>query len=229
MLKEKSSMNGHASRSALLFVITGAIALSLTMAAPAPARAGGMSFTGMFTVDNDVEEQTFTIDSTSDVTIRTWSFLGGTNYVGQVIPAGGFDPIVTLFDPSGNLIGYNDDINTSTGQWDSLLSVQGLAPGTYTVALTQWNNFAAGPNLSNGFEQDGSANSNFTVTDTAYFPLSGDTGYFWDNAGVERNGNWAMDIVTTSSIPEPSSLLLGGIGSLAGLGLAWKRRAKPAA
>jgi hypothetical protein len=225
MQKEKSSMNGHASRSALLVVITGAIALSLTMAAPAPARAGGVSYVGTFTVDNEVQLEFFTVTTTSDVTIETWSYSGGTNFAGQTIPAGGLDPIVTLFNSSGSLLGFNDDINTQAGQLDSLLSVQGLVPGTYTVALTQFDNYATGPNLSDGFNKGGAANSNFTLT----FAPKGLTGFFWNYQGIERTGNWAMDIVTTASVPEPSSLLLGGIGTLAGVGLVWKRRTRPAA
>jgi hypothetical protein len=229
-------MIGHASRSALLFMITSAIALSSIMAAPAPARAGGMSYTGTFTLDDDVQLETFTIDTTSDVTIRTWSFLGGTNYAGQVIPAGGFDPMVTLFGPGGRFVDFNDDIDRLAGKWDAELVDTGLAPGTYTLALTQFNNYAnayleylytgsTSGTLADGFSQAG--NPNFTL----YFPTTpvGATGYFWDAAGVERNGKWAMDIVSTSIIPEPSSLLLGGISSLAGLGLVWKRRARPAA
>jgi PEP-CTERM motif len=144
--------------------------------------------------------------------------------------------MLTLFGPGGGFIDKNDDIDFATGNWDSQLSEVGLAPGTYTVALTQFNNdsnayinyLATGStsgNLSDGFIQ--AANPNFTLG----FPTTpvGATGYFWDAMGVERNGNWAMDIVTTASIPEPSSLLLGGIGTLAGLGLVWKRRTRPAA
>jgi len=236
MQKEKSSMIGHASRSALRFAITGAIAFLLTIATPCLARAGGASYTGTFTLDNDVQLETFTINTTSDATLRTWSFLGGTNYAGQVIPAGGFDPMLTLFGPGGGFIDFNDDIDRASGNWDAQLVETGLAPGTYTVALTQFNNYAnayleflntgsTSGNLADGFSQ--AANPNFTLG----FPTTpvGATGYFWDAMGVEQNGNWAMDIVTTVSIPEPSSLLLGGIGTLAGLGLVWKRRTRPAA
>ena len=39
-----------------------------------------------------------------------------------------------------------------------------LAAGDYTVAVTQFDNFAIGPNLSDGFDQDG--NGNFTAGNT---------------------------------------------------------------
>ncbi len=193
-----------------------------------------MSYTGTFLVDNYIQFESFNVTTTSDVTIETWSYAGGTNFAGNGIPAGGFDPIVTLFDSSGNLLGVNDDgVGVATdpvtgAAFDSLLKVSGLAPGTYTVALTQFDNFANGLNLADGFIEDGNQNQNFTLK----FSPGGDTpGYFWDFTHHERTGIWAMDIVTTSSsiIPEPSSLLLGGIGSLAGLGLVWKRRARLAA
>jgi hypothetical protein len=35
--------------------------------------------------------------------------LGGSNAAGNEIPDGGFDPIVSLFDPSGKLLQANDD------------------------------------------------------------------------------------------------------------------------
>jgi hypothetical protein len=232
--KEKSFMIGHDSRSGLLFMISGAIALSLSMADP--ARAGGVSYTGTFTQDNDVQLETFTINALSDVTLRTWSFLGGTNYVVQVIPAGGFDPMLTLFGPGGGFIDFNDDINRVSGNWDAELVETNLAPGTYTVALTQYNNYSNGylafvntgtpGSLMDGFSQ--AANPNFTVTDTADFPNTppGASGFFWDFNGVEQTGNWAMDIVTTSVVPEPSSWLLGAVGALAGVGLVRNRRAQ---
>ncbi len=222
-------MIGQPSRLPWTLLSAGVIALAVNMLALSPARAGGVSYTGTFNFDNDVQLLPFTIATTSDVTIETWSYAGGTNYAGQVIPAGGFDPIVSLFDPSGTLIGYNDDgagvaTDPTTGNaYDSLLHMGGLAPGTYTVALTQFDNFANGPTLGDGFSEG--SNTNFTLA----FAPPGAVGYFWDVTGNERTGNWAVDIVTAISVPEPSSLLLGGIGLTAGLGLTWKKRTKPAA
>ena len=40
---------------------------------------------------------TFTLTSQNFVTFQTWSFGGGTNAAGTVIPAGGFDPLISLF------------------------------------------------------------------------------------------------------------------------------------
>ena len=87
------------------------------------------------------------------------SYAGGTNADGVAIAAGGFDPVLTLFDSSGVLVDQNDDNpNTPTGDpntgaaYDSFLQVT-LDAGSYTVAVSQYDNFAIGPNLSDGFRQ----------------------------------------------------------------------------
>ena len=216
------------------------IALTANLTALSPARAGSMSFTGTFRFDNDIQLLPFTVSTTSDVTLETWSYAGGTNAAGQVIPAGGFDVAVSLFDPSGKLIGSNDDgigvaTDPTTGDaFDARLEVRGLAPGEYTAAVTQYGNFANGPTLADGFSAG--SNTNYSLA----FAPPGASGYFWDVTQNERTGNWALDIVTAKSartatspipgaaVPEPSALLLGGMGLMAALGLAAKSRTKPA-
>src|SRR5437899_12483792 len=88
----------------------------------------------------------------------------GSNSAGQVIPPGGFDPILALFNSAGLLINQNDDggsnvpADPTTGaHYDTFL--QSLLPaGTYTVTVMAYSNFAIGPNLSNGFENGGNFN-----------------------------------------------------------------------
>ncbi len=84
------------------------IAISLTAGS---ANAADFSFTGNFKDDNEVQEFNFTVaEAAADVTLRTWSYAGGTNAQGTVIERGGFDPIVSLFDGStGAQISDNDD------------------------------------------------------------------------------------------------------------------------
>jgi PEP-CTERM motif len=218
----------HRRRLRYPLLIGAVIAIFGNLTALTPARAGGMSYTGTFSVDNDVELISFALSTTSDVTIETWSYAGGTNFVGDVIPAGGFDTIVTLFDPSGNFINYNDDgsgvaTDPVTGAaFDSLLQMSALAPGTYTVALTQFDNFANGPTLGDGFSESG--NPNFTLN----FAPSGSSGFFWDVTENERTGNWALDIITSNTVPEPSALLLGGLGLIGAFTFARQRRPKSA-
>ena len=123
---------------------------------------GGFSFSGMLASPNEVLMFQFRVDANSSITLRTYSYAGGTNSAGQVIPAGGFDPILALFDAAGALIGQNDDGGSNvpadpvTGsRFDTFFQpTSPLVPGTYTVSVSQFSNFAIGPNLSNGFEAD---------------------------------------------------------------------------
>jgi hypothetical protein len=101
------------------------------------ANAANFSFTGNLDHDNDFRTFNFTVDSTSDVTIRTWSNAGGTNSDGVLIPSGGFDPLLVLFDSTGTWITWNDDIDGFNGLYDSLISWE-LDAGNYIVALAQF-------------------------------------------------------------------------------------------
>src|SRR5690242_12666474 len=65
--------------------------------------AGDFSFTGNFTDLDQVQYFTFTVSGGSTVSIRTYSYAGGTNAAGVAIARGGFDPTIALFhgtDPS---------------------------------------------------------------------------------------------------------------------------------
>jgi len=121
----------------------------------------GISFTGVLIDGDDVLLFEFTITDTSDITLRTYSYAGGTNAAGEVIPAGGFDPILALFGIDGALIGQNDDgegvpVDPATGAAFDTLFQTTLDPGTYTVGVSAFSNFANGPNLSDGFQGGGS-------------------------------------------------------------------------
>ena len=69
----------------------------------------GFSFVGTLTSANNVLQFDFTVTTQSQITLRTYSYAGGTNAQGQVIPSGGFDPILALFNSVGALINQNDD------------------------------------------------------------------------------------------------------------------------
>ena len=166
----------------------------------------------------------FSVGAASNVTFRSWSYAGGVNAAGQTIARGGFDPIMALFNGSGTLIDSNDDggdgnvaADPETGQnWDVFLQAS-LLPGNYQVGLMQFDNFANGPNLSNGFFRDGSGNytADFGCGAPAFCDISGATPF------DQRNGQWAFDILnvnasTVPAVPEPGTyaMLLAGLGLL---------------
>lgn len=192
----------------------------------ATAFADDFSFTGHFTQDDNVQAFTFTVGAPSTVTLRTWSYAGGVNAAGNTIARGGFDPILALFSGTGStatLVGQNDDggcgyvaADAVTGRcYDTYLSAI-LSAGDYTVTVMEYNNFfngSIGAPMSNGFVEQG--NGNFTAS-------YGNCGSFTDVSGNCRTANWAFDILNVNQAaqtPEPSSLMLLGVGvtGLAGL------------
>ncbi|UUR07368.1 DVUA0089 family protein [Sphingomonas glaciei] len=191
------------------FLALSAAAALLTSAAP--AAAADFSYAGTLAGPNSVQLTTFVVGSPSTVTFRTYSFAGGTNAAGTVIGRGGFDPILTLFDSNGLLIDENDDGESNVGtdpltseRADSFLRAL-LGPGSYTVALSAFSNFANGPNLSNGFENDGSFDGRSSA-------------YAFDILGVNS-------AVQVGAVPEPGTwaLMLVGFGAI-GASLRRRRR-----
>lgn len=174
-----------------------ALAAGVLALGSAAACAANVSFTGTLADDNDVRLFTFTLAADADVSLRTWSYAGGTNAAGSLIGAGGFDPIVSVFAGLGDgavLIGDNDDgtgvaTDPASGHaYDSLLEFALLPAGTYTVALTEFNRFADGSTLGDGFRSN---------------DISGFDG---------RTSAWALDILgvdDAARIPEPATLALG--------------------
>jgi len=193
-----------------------ALAAVAAIALAAPASAADFSFTGNLANDDQVLFFNFTVGVPSLVTLRTYSYAGGTNAAGQVIARGGFDPILSLYDGSGVRVGQNDDggsplvaIDAVSGRaWDTFFTAN-LVAGSYTVAVSEFDNF--GPANLAGF-----------------FPGSSSVG-FADVSGVAnnpRNGHWAFDVLNVGAatqvggvVPEPATwglmiLGMGGIGAV---------------
>lgn len=198
----------------------------LALLGASAALADNFSFQGTFTSDDNVQLFNFTVGASSTVTLQTWSYAGGVDAAGVTIPRGGFDPILALFDSTGAEINQNDDggsnvpADSVTGEHYDTFLQSVLAPGTYTVSVMEYDNFANGPNLSDGFARTGQGNF------TAAFGCS--EGKFCDVSGVSagnsRNGNWEFDILNVNSagtggggstVPEPASIGLLLVGAAA--------------
>ncbi len=209
------------------------------------ASSSFLSFTGTLVSSENDAELTFTLSSPDTVTFQTWGFGGGTNAAGQVILAGGFDPLIALFngpaatatiyvDGSGNPLADADNlldppwsyvgncppagtvaIGTSNDCGDDFMQV-GLSAGTYTLLLSDANYVA------NAIYDNGALSEGFTDFTSGVFQTCDPVA----NACITPNGNYAVDIVSPqaelmTNTPEPSTLplLLVGLATLAGLRL----------
>jgi hypothetical protein len=180
-----------------------ALLLCSSQAVSADATLANFSFTGSFANDSDVQFFDFSIAAdSSTVLIDTLSLNGGTNVASQVITGGGFNPYLSLWEQSsGNWVfGTGDkDItheavisNASSYPYGTLLA------GNYILALSQYDNVAAGPNLSEGFAAD-LGQASFAGTP---FTLNGGGG----------SGHWALDINNVDSASLRAVPLPGAIG-----------------
>jgi hypothetical protein len=206
--------------------------------------AATFSFGGTFLIDD--QHQNFVITAPSSlVTIHTFGYAGGTNANGQLIAQGGFDPVLSLFDSTGGLtltsplVAFTDTSafcpngpDPSTGScFDEELVLTTLLPGnSYTLVLTQSNNYPNGGFFGDGFSQDG--NGNFTPGAFGCFANA-----FCDSnfgaPGQARTGNWALDILGVgnatgpSNVPEPGGPWVPAAG-FGGLFLLQVRRLRKA-
>jgi hypothetical protein len=150
-----------------------------------------------FTGDDGKQLFSFTADGTSEVTLKTSSYA-----------AGGFDPLLTLFDAFGKFVaavqpnGYlNDDADNggpcSLAQPDPATGLcldaqyKGVLPaGKYWVVLTQSSNVVAKDRIE-AFGWDGYPNQSGEL-----FKCSNNQ--FCDSAGNNRSSFWNLEILGAS-------------------------------
>jgi hypothetical protein len=139
----------------------------------------------------------FVVSTPSFMTAITYGYGGGISQTGPVVPAGGLEPYLSLFDASGNFLASTYFGTTcpaganSVGFncFDVLLDGGLLQPGTYQIALTTYINQSLAENpggylLSDGF--------------TGLGGLAGD-----------ENLSYAFDVnlnsISTDNVPEPAT------------------------
>ncbi len=139
----------------------------------------------------------FTLSDTSTMQAITFSYGGGVNGNGQTIAQGGFEPYLSLFDASGNFLASTffgttcsagANTNTLSGQcFDELLDGGTLAPGTYQIAISAFENLSVAENYGTGTLADG-------------FSGLGNL-----NAGEDLHYAYDVILTSTSPVPEPSA------------------------
>ncbi len=226
--------------------------LGLLALAASSLFADSLSFTGTLDSPESAFDATFTLTAADTLTFRTWGFGGGTNAAGQVIAAGGFDPLIALFngpgpaaaivtDGSGNPLADADNLLNAPWSFvgncppagtvaigvdndcgDDYLQV-GLSAGTYTLLLSDANY------VPTAVYDNGTFSEGFTDLTGGSFQTCDPVA----NACITPDGNYAVDIVSTgadlTTTPEPGALSLLGIGfaGLTGLKQFRKRRTPP--
>jgi hypothetical protein len=118
---------------------------------------------------NSTATYKFSVSTASTVTIQSYGYggsggaAGGANLAGAVIPAGGFDPYISVFAGAGRSATFlvsNDDgacIPPSIGASlcpDSALSLT-LPRGTYTLVIEAFENMSLAENMGSGTLGDG--------------------------------------------------------------------------
>ena len=118
-------------KNSAIAMVLGIAATTSTILGSAPVY--GASFTGALNDINgdpdpdQIRSVFFTADGTSTINFRSYSYAGGTTADGTIIAAGGFSPVLTLFDLNDR---YSEYVS-SLGDFDF---DRFLAAGTYRLS-----------------------------------------------------------------------------------------------
>ncbi len=161
-----------------------------------------LSTTGTLATDDSMALTFFTVSETSAFTAQTFSYGGGIQADGNVVAAGGFDTILSLFTGAGVLVAQNDDGGGLTdpatdSAYDSLIDGILLGAGNYFLGISQFS---------------------FSPTDLFSGGTSGVTNF------DGRTSAYAHDI-TLSTVPVPAAGILFA-SALFGAGFLGRRKKK---
>jgi hypothetical protein len=225
------------------FMVLAAAAALFIIRVP-QALADSTSYVGTLATPESVFETTVTLASAENVTLQTYGFGGGVNAAGTSIAAGGTDPFVAIFNPTGVILtnGMGDAYGTSlalsnyasfTGCspataaapmiggapqcGDVTMSLAGLGAGSYTIVLSD------GLYIANAAFDDGNLSEGFSdLTGGQFCNLYINGVPCPANSDVVVPSQYALDVTTsggavTPGVPEPStfSLLASGLFGLA--------------
>lgn len=200
-----------------------AFCFSVLTTAATPAYAASISLTGSLDANdaNDALLITFALASGASVEMQSFGFggsanaAGGTNAVGDAIPAGGFDTYFSLFAGAGSTATFlqsNDDGSCPPGDdtvacRDSSLNLN-LPSGSYVLSVSVFNNFSFAENLGSGTLGDG------FIGLGSYFNLDifGETSSAYA-VDIVADGLTLLDVRRLSdspptNVPEPGTLSL---------------------
>lgn len=196
-----------------LAVLTGCLQM------PTTTYSADFDFSGQFAQDNEVLRFNFSLGQSSIVTLFTSSW-----------SVGGFDPILGLWDSTGQLLLEQDDSNlggtlTSNGityhygEFDSYINLA-LDAGDYIATLAQYDNFSASTLLADGFLRD--ADPNFTAAfdcPNGRFCQGSLLDANDDPVDPNRTPNWSLHILNVdtarpNAVTEPPTAMLLGLAGL---------------
>lgn len=200
------------------------MALACALAAAAGfAQADNYTLSGTFARDDNLGLWAITMPASGTFSVRSLGYAGGVDTDGVTQPAGGFDTMAFLFNAAGVLVAQSDDgVGVATDPVTGLASDAAfsltLAAGTYTLALTQYDNVPVGA-LPAGFSRDGAGNFTPSISVGCAAPA------FCDSSGAARSGAWVLTLsgpTAVTPVPEPAAwaLMLAGCAGL----VAWRRR-----
>jgi hypothetical protein len=179
------------------------------------AQADSNSFSGSFFTDDQLAIFLIDLPVAGDITAQTLSYGGGIDGSGRDILPGGFAPVLTLFDDSGNNVFGNvgsSNVCPLAGSfcWDASFTYAGAPAGHYTLVLSQDGNNPLGQ-FADGFSMTGQPN--YTAQ---YLGFPDDARFnFVQIDGAQRTGAWELDLSmmgTVTAVPEPSGAALLAAG-----------------